>query len=103
MICISAVYPNAAGSRFDPNYYISTHARFAASLLKPRGLFALRLTTGKSDLTGAAPLFWAISEMHFDSLETFHAAMAECGAALFEDAKNYTDVNPLMQISTLHD
>ena len=101
MICVSTVYSNRPGSHFDGNYYLTRHARFAEDLLKPLGLVAVRLSVGKSDLSGAPPPFWAISEMHFTSLAAFDAAMAQCGDALFKDSKNYTDVEPILQLSEL--
>ena len=101
MICVSAVYTNRPGSRFDGDYYLTQHARLAEELLKPMGLLAVRLSVGKSDLSGGPPPFWAISEMHFATLAAFDAAMLKCGDALFQDAKNYTDVEPVLQVSVL--
>jgi uncharacterized protein (TIGR02118 family) len=102
MICVSALYPNQPGSRFDGFYYVTTHAALARTLLQPLGLIEIRVSLGQYDLAGAAPPFWAISELHFTSRTAFDDAMRLCGEALFQDAKNYTDVNPVMQVSTLH-
>jgi uncharacterized protein (TIGR02118 family) len=102
MICVSAVYPNQPGSRFDGAYYVTTHAALARALLQPLGLIEIRASLGQCDLAGATPPFWAISELHFTSRAAFDDAMRLCGEALFQDAKNYTDVNPVMQVSTLH-
>ena len=101
MICVSALYPNTRGSRFDETYYTTRHTEFAARLLTPHGLLALRIAVGLHDLAGGPPAFWAVSEMHFSSREAFDEAIEQCGAALFEDAKNYTDVNPVLQVSRL--
>jgi uncharacterized protein (TIGR02118 family) len=103
MIVVSAVYPNNAGSRFDPAYYLESHAAFANRLLRPYGLTALRLTTGSETLDGQAPPFWAIAEMHFESRAALDRAIAECGDALFADVANYTDATPILQISILAD
>jgi uncharacterized protein (TIGR02118 family) len=102
MICVSAVYASASGSRFDSDYYINHHARLAEQLLKPWGLVGLRLAIGSGNLAGGPPPFRAISEMHFVSRAAFDEAMERCGAALFEDAKNYTDIEPILQVSILH-
>ena len=101
MICISALYANLPGSQFDPDYYLTKHAPLAIDLLRPHGLKGIRLSVGISDLAGAAPPFWAISEMLFESRAQFDQAMGLCGEKLARDAGNYTDVTPTLQLSTL--
>lgn len=101
MMLVSALYPNTPGSRFDAAYYLGPHRRLAHRMLDPQGLIALRATTGKAALDGATPPYWAISELHFPDRATFDTAMAACGAEIFADAANYTDVTPILQVSTL--
>ena len=101
MIRISAVYANTPGSRFDGAYYCGMHAALATRLLGPHGLQSIRITLGTEGLDGAPPPFWAISEMLFDSREAFDAALAIGGGALFADTPNYTNVDPVLQLSTL--
>ncbi|VWX47303.1 EthD family reductase [Novosphingobium sp. 9U] len=101
MIRISAVYANEHGSRFDTQYYQHRHEPFATDLLTPHGLLGLRTTLGEAALDGAAPPFWAISELLFASREVFDAALSHCGEALFADIINYTDVAPTLQVSVL--
>jgi uncharacterized protein (TIGR02118 family) len=99
MICILAIYPNRAGSRFDSVYYRDSHAPFALRLLTPHGLVGLRISEGVAGLDGSPPPFWMVSNMRFTSREAFDRAMQTCGAALFADAPNYTDVEPILQLS----
>lgn len=101
MLRVSAVYPNILGSRFDGGHYLGAHAALAERLLQPHGLRELRATLGVEGLNGGPPAYWAISEMLFGSRAEFDAAMAMCGQALFDDAKNYTNVDPVLQISWL--
>jgi uncharacterized protein (TIGR02118 family) len=103
MLRITAIYGNSHGSHFDTRYYLGQHAERARELLRPHGLKALRLTTGVSALDGTAPPFWAVSEMLFESRAAFDSAMNVCGSALMQDAANYTDVAPVLQISALAD
>lgn len=103
MIRISALYPNAEGSRFDADYYVAKHTPFARGLLAPHGLDDIRTTLGVAGLDGAPPPFWVIAEMIFTSRDAFDAAMAACGAALFADIINYTDVSPVLQVSSLQE
>ena len=101
MICVMAAYPNTPGSRFDIEYYKTRHATLARGLLEPHGLTGLRIAAGEVALDGAAPPFWAIAEMSFTSRAAFEAGMAQCGAALFADAPNYTDVEPILQFASV--
>ncbi len=103
MFCVSALYPNTPGSRFDAAYYVGPHTALARRLLGPGGLTDIRVTIGNAALDGAAPPYWVISEMHFTSRSAFDATMGEHGAALFADAADYTDVTPVLQVSTLAD
>jgi uncharacterized protein (TIGR02118 family) len=101
MIRISAVYPNAEGSRFDVADYIGRHEPFARKLLAPFGLLEIRSTTGVANLDGSPPAFLAISELVFASRADFDTAMASCGEAIFADVPNYTSVTPILQISAM--
>lgn len=99
MIRITAIYPNAPGSRFDADYYARKHTPFARSLLAPCGLEAIEAVIGERGLDGTPPPFWAVAEMRFTSREAFDAAIEACGTELFADIANYTDVAPVLQIS----
>ena len=101
MIRISAIYENVPGSHFDGAYYVGTHTAFATGLLAHHGLHSIRVTLGNEGLDGSPPAFWAISEMVFNSRTAFDEGMADCGAKLFADSVNYTNVSPVLQLSTL--
>lgn len=101
MICVMAAYPNQPGSRFDIDYYTTRHAAFARDLLEPHGLTGLRVTAGESALDGTPPPFWAVAEMTFASRAAFEAGIARCGARLFADTPNYTDVEPILQFASI--
>ena len=101
MLCVSAIYPNDGSGRFDAVYYLGAHTELANRLLRPAGMIAIRATIGEHSLDGLPPPFFAISELHFPDRATFDAAMAEHGAAVFADAANYTNVSPVLQVSTI--
>lgn len=101
MLCITAVYPNEPGSRFDADYYLTSHAIRAEALLAPHGLQTIRTTIGVAALDGSPPPYWAVSEMHFTSRSAFDSAIAASGEALFADIPNYTDTTPILQVSEL--
>lgn len=103
MLRVSAIYPNLPGSHFNGGDYVDRHAPFARKLLEPHGLRELRITLGTAALDGTAPSYWALSELIFDDRDSFDRAMGICGVALMGDAPRYTNVDPVLQISSLID
>jgi uncharacterized protein (TIGR02118 family) len=103
MLRVSAIYPNLPGSHFDGDDYVGRHAPFARALLGPHGLRDLRITIGTAALDGTPPPYWALSELIFDDRDSFDRAMGICGATLMGDAPRYTNVDPVLQISSLID
>jgi uncharacterized protein (TIGR02118 family) len=48
---------------------------------------------------GAPPTYVAMGHLYFDSLAEFQAAFAPVAATLLGDIPNYTNVQPVIQIS----
>jgi uncharacterized protein (TIGR02118 family) len=101
MIKISILYPNTKGSRFDMSYYIGTHMPLSISLLSAhsgfKGVSVERGLGGAIPGTGAA--YIAMCHFLFDSAEDFMAAFTPHAAALQADMPNYTDIEPVIQVS----
>ncbi|KAK0350310.1 hypothetical protein LTR94_029540, partial [Friedmanniomyces endolithicus] len=92
--------PDETESTFVGNAMLK--ARHAA---QASGEVALADDSGLSvaALDGAPPPYWALSELIFDDRDSFDRAMDICGAALMGDAPRYTNVDPVLQISSLID
>jgi uncharacterized protein (TIGR02118 family) len=88
---------NAA--KFDMAYYCNTHIptvrRLLGSALK--GVIVEQGIAG-SEPSSPAP-FVAMGHLSFDSLEAFQTAFAPHAQTLLGDIPNYTDVQPIIQIS----
>jgi uncharacterized protein (TIGR02118 family) len=101
MIKVSVLYPNKPGSRFDAEYYLNTHMPMTARLLGS----AIKLATAEIGVAGAAPgeppPFAAIAGFTSDSVETFMRAFMPVVDQLENDIPNYTDIEPVIQISNL--
>lgn len=101
MIKVSILYPNKPGSRFDAEYYLNTHMPMAMRLLKP----ALKATTVDIGLSGGAPgepaPFAAICEFTCESVQAFTEAAMPHNNELRADIPNYTDIEPVIQISEI--
>ena len=101
MIRVIVVYPNKAGSRFDTDYYLNIHMPMAAKLLGP----AMKAVTAEIGVAGGAlgqpPAYTAIAGFTCESLETFMKAFMPVVDQLQGDIPNYTDIEPVIQISNL--
>ncbi len=99
MIKVSVLYPYAPGKHFDMDYYCETHMPLVQQVLGPACKeIAVDEGTG-SVAPGSPPPFAAIGHMYFDSEEAMRAAYAGHMDELAADIANFTDIQPLLQIS----
>lgn len=92
--CVTVLYPNTPGSRFDWDYYLNTHTP------KVKVVFGdgFTITKGVASLDGKPPAHLCTCVIAIESLEKFSSLMAQHGAAIQADIANYTDVTPIIQI-----
>jgi len=99
MIKLTVVYPNSARSYFDIRYYCDTHIPLVGRLLGP----ALKGVAVEHGIAGAAPgspaPFLAIGQLQFDSVEAFQSTFGPHSQEIMSDVPNYTDIQPVIQIS----
>jgi uncharacterized protein (TIGR02118 family) len=101
MIKVSIFYPRKPGSRFDSDYYTKEHMPLATQLLAS-GIVDTSVEIGVSGATpDQPPAFWAICGFTCHSLEAFSRAFLQHAARLQGDIPNYTDVEPIIQVSQL--
>ena len=99
MIKVSVMYPNQQGARFDHAYYRDKHmplvqARMGAhckSYTVDQGV------SGREP--GAPPTYVAMCHIFCDSVEAYEAGFGPHAAEIRGDLKNYTDLQPVIQIS----
>jgi len=99
MIKVSVFYPNHAGAKFDMAYYLQKHIpmvqKFLGSAVK-----GVTVEEGISGVgPGAAMTYRAIAQFLFNSVEEFQAAFEPHAAEVRADVPNYTDIQPILQIS----
>jgi uncharacterized protein (TIGR02118 family) len=99
MIKVSVMYPNTPGSRFDHAYYRDKHM----PLLKARMGAACRSYTVDKGLAGgapgSAPTYVGMCHIFCDSVESFQAGFGPHAKEIMADIANYTDLQPVIQIS----
>jgi len=99
VIKVSVFYANRAGAHFDMDYYCAKHIPLVQRLCGP----ALRSVAVEEGLAGqspgSAPAFLAMGHLRFDSVESFQSAFGPHMQEIVADVANYTNIQPLIQIS----
>jgi uncharacterized protein (TIGR02118 family) len=101
MVKVTILYPNKPGSRFDSDYYLNVHMPMAIKLMGP----AIKAVSAEIGIAGGAPgqepPFAALVGFTCDSVQAFNEAATPHMAALQADIPNYTDIEPIFQISEI--
>lgn len=99
MIKVAVLYPNKAGMKFDAGYYFEQHIPMCERVLAP----ALKKITVEQGLSGGLPgssaAYAYITNLYFESVGAFLAAMAPVAGQIQGDVVNYTDVEPVVQVN----
>ncbi len=99
MIKVSVMYPNKPDARFDHDYYRDKHMPMVKSRM---GDACLSYSVDKG-LGGGAPgapaPYVATCDIYCESVESFQAAFGPHMKEIMADVPNYTDLQPVMQIS----
>jgi uncharacterized protein (TIGR02118 family) len=99
MIKVSVLYPAGASTKFDMDYYCKSHIPMVQQKLGA----ACKRTAVEQGLAGGAPgappTYAAMGHLYFDSVAAFEAAFAPHAKDILADIPNYTNVQPVIQIS----
>ena len=99
MIKVSVFYPNSEGSTFDMDYYCNNHMPMIQGFVG-EALYGVSVDAGLAGMEpGAPPAYVATGYMLFDSVETFQAAFGPHAEKTMADIPNYTNIEPIIQIS----
>ena len=99
MITVNVIYPNKDGSKFDMNYYLTSHIPMVKRVLGG----ALKGCVVEQGLGGGAPGtkadFSVLCHLRFDSVESYQTAFGPHAAQVQEDVANYSSEAPIIQVS----
>ena len=103
MFNISSIYPRKNSYRFDFEYYLNIHMPMSINRLSgAKGFKGVSVERGVSiDDPKIESTYVAMCHYYFDSLENFMAAFTPHAAELQGDIKNYTDIEPIIQINSV--
>ena len=99
MIRVSVMYPFSPGCKFDMDFYTSTHGPMVGGLLGDslKGVSVDKGLGGGEP--GSDPIYAAAGHLTFESIEAFQAAFGPHAEQIMGDIPNFTDIQPVIQIS----
>ena len=99
MIKVSVFYPAGDGKNFNYDYYCNNHIPLVSKTFGD----ALKQASYDKGLGGGVPgstaPFVAMANLFFNSMEEFGAAFAAGAPTLMGDLPNFTNIEPVVQIS----
>jgi uncharacterized protein (TIGR02118 family) len=101
VINVSVMYPNQPGAHFDMSYYCTKHVPMVSKLLG-QALLKVVVEEGLSGMAPGSPCaYLALGHLYFESVGAFHEAFLPHAAQIVGDVPNYTNTEPVIQISTV--
>ena len=98
-IKVSVLYPNGDGKTFNMEYYSNDHVSLVGKLLGDAVIGA----TVENGLGGGAPNapapFAAIGNLYFNDMEAFENSFGSNAEEIMADLPNFTNIEPIIQIS----
>ena len=98
-IKVSVLYPSGEGKHFDMNYYSNDHVSLLQDLLGN----SIKGASIEKGLGGGAPgekaPYEAMGNLYFESMESFQSSFGPNAAKIMGDVPNFTNIDPLVQIS----
>ncbi len=103
MFNVSSIYPKREGSKFDFDYYLNIHMPMSIERLsKAKGFKGVSVERGISmENLKIESSYVAMCHYYFDSVEDFLHAFEPHAEELQADIKNYTDIEPIIQINVV--
>jgi uncharacterized protein (TIGR02118 family) len=96
MIRVAVLYPRTERKSFDMEYYRTRHMPLVKKHLAP---IAIEIDAGIPNPQGQPSPNVAVGYMTFASMDEFLERFAPVAAKLQSDIVNYTDIEPIFQLS----
>ncbi len=99
MIKVSVMYPKQQDTTFDMKYYLEHHMTMVRKLLG-RSLKGTSVEQGISGMEpGSSAPYVAMGHLLFESTQDFQSSFGPHAPAIVGDIPNYTNSQPVIQIS----
>ncbi len=99
MIKVSVFYPAGENTKFDMDYYCKSHMLMVGQKL---GAACKKMAVEQGlagGSAGAPPTYIAMGHIYCESVAEFEAAFTPHAATIMADIPNYTNAQPIIQIS----
>jgi uncharacterized protein (TIGR02118 family) len=101
MIKVSVLYPNSEGATFDMDYYRQRHIPMVREKFGTTCMGVSFEEGVAGGIPGSPPAYRIMGHLLFDSVESFQATFAPHAQAIMGDIPNFTNVQPVVQISEI--
>jgi uncharacterized protein (TIGR02118 family) len=98
MTKVSVLYPNGDGHKFDMEYYTQKHLPMVGELLGD-SVKGTSLERGLGGPSGSPAAYMVMSHLYYDSVEAFEASFGPNTEQIMADLANFTNKEPVIQIS----
>jgi uncharacterized protein (TIGR02118 family) len=96
MTRVTVLYP--ASSKFDFDYYLTSHTPMVERLGAPLGLRPISVDRCLSSLGGGPSPYACIATMLFENDDALGALLTAHGGEILADIPNYTDSQPVIVV-----
>ena len=98
-IKVSVLYPYEIGKSFDMDYYCNKHVPMVGGLLGD-ALIGATIEEGVSGGEPGSPApYVAMGNIYFETVESFQNSFGANADKIMADIPNYTNIEPVIQIS----
>ena len=100
--CLTIVYPNSDGVRWDVEYYRTHHMPLIMRQYGKEAIKRFELRKGSTDQKGGTPPYIGAVNIYINDQKAFDAAGAEHGKTLVADVPHFSSVMPIAFPTTIH-
>ena len=97
MQCTTVLYPNNKGAKFDFDYYTKNHIPMALKLIG-KGIAKTEVRKGLSSQDGSPPKYICVASIWIGDPAEYQARFAQHAPEILADIRNYTNVEPVIQL-----
>ncbi|MDB6092264.1 MAG: hypothetical protein JWN85_5048 [Gammaproteobacteria bacterium] len=100
--CLTILYPNSEGVRWDADYYRKEHMPLIMRLYGKDAIKRFELRKGASGQTGGKPAYIGTVNIYINDQKAFDAAGAQHGKTLVADVPHFSSVMPVAFPTLIH-
>jgi uncharacterized protein (TIGR02118 family) len=100
--CLTILYPNSAGVRWDVDYYRTHHMPLIMRLYGLKAISRFELRRGESGIAGGPPQYIGAVNIYIQDPQAFAQAGKLHNATLVKDVPNFSSVMPNAYPSQIH-